>query len=149
MVLGDLFSGFRDRIRSLDKVMTQKHIEKIKLSNGLAPDVWDCSRSIAPDTDKVELYVTVTVFLDPAFFTEPIQYETTRKFFGENILFEYRNSRTFVPKDDRETIFQQLIDIFRRNVLPYLNIPDFPRQFVLSKYRDILHNPFKYRQNNE
>jgi len=129
--------------------MGQKHIEKINLSNGLVLDVMDCSRSIAPDTDKVELHVTTTIYLDPLFFTEPIQYETTRKHFGESILFEYRNSRAFVPKGDREIIFQQFIDIFRRNVLPYLSTSDFPRQFVLSKYRDILHNPFKYRQNNE
>ena len=129
--------------------MAQKQIEKIKLSNGLLLDVWDCSRSIAPDTYKVELHVTAIIHLDPLFFTEPIHYETTRKYFGESILFEYRNNRTFVPRNDREIIFQQFIDTFRRNVLPYLDTSDFPRQFVLSKYRDILQNPFKYRQSNE
>ena len=129
--------------------MTQKQIEKIELSNGLVLDVSDCSKSIAPDTDKVELYVTTTVDLDPAFFTEPTQYETTRKCFGESILFEYRNSKAFVHKNDREAVFQELMDTFRQNVLPYLHTSGFPRQFVLSKYRDILQNPFKYRQNNE
>ena len=129
--------------------MAQKHMEKIKLSHGLALDVWDCSREIAPDTDKVELYVTMTVYPDPAFFTEPLPYETTCKHFGESILFEYRNSRTFVLKSDRETVFRQLMDTFRQNVLPYLDTADFPRRFVLSKYQDILRNPFKYRQNNE
>ena len=129
--------------------MPQKQIEKIKLANGLVLDIWDCSRSIAPDTDKVELYVTTTIYLDHLFFSEPIHYETTRKHFGDNILFEYHNSRTFVPKSDSATIFQQFVDTFRQNVLPYLDTSDFPRHFVLSKYRDVLNNPFKYRQNNE
>ena len=129
--------------------MAQKQIEKINLANGLVLDVWDCSRSIAPDTDKVELYVTTTVSLDPSFFAEPIQYETTLKHFGETILFEYRNGRTFVARDDSETVFRQFMDTFRQNVLPYLNTADFPRRFVLSKYRDILNNPFKYRQDND
>jgi hypothetical protein len=129
--------------------MNQKQLEKIKLSTGLVLDVWNCSRSIAPDTDKVELYITTTIYLDPSFFAEPAQYEITRKHFGENILFEYRNGRTFVPKIDSETVFQEFIDTFHHNVLPYLNTPDFPRRFVISKYRDILQNPFKYKQNNE
>ncbi|MBN1545528.1 MAG: hypothetical protein JW902_02595 [Syntrophaceae bacterium] len=124
--------------------MPQELTEKIALGNGLTLEIWDYSRSIATDTEKVELYICASILLDPAFFPEKSQYEKTRKHCGNSLLFEYRNERTFVAKAERENVFRQFVDTFKKDALPYLSKPDFPRRFVLAKYRDIEQNPFKY-----
>jgi len=126
--------------------MSRELIETIILPNGLTLEIWDYSRSIAADTDKVELFVRTAILLDPSFFPDRSQYETTRKHLGESIPFEYRNERTFVATAQREGVFRQFVDTFKKDTLPYLSKPDFPRRFALSRYRDILNNPFKYRE---
>ncbi|HOO40502.1 MAG TPA: hypothetical protein PK425_10410 [Syntrophales bacterium] len=126
--------------------MSTELIETIELPNGLILEIWDYSRSIAIDTDKVELYIRTVIALDPSFFADERHYETTRKHMGESIPFEYRNERTFVAKAQREDVFRQFVDTFKKDTLPYLSKPDFPRRFALSRYRDIVNNPFKYRE---
>ena len=126
--------------------MPQELTEKISLANGLTLEIWDYSRSIATDTDKVELYICASVFLDPTFFSEAGQYETTRKHRGDSLRFEYRNERTFVGTAERENTFRQFVDTFKKDTLPYLSKTDFPQRFVLAQYRDIVNNPFKYRE---
>jgi len=126
--------------------MSRKIIETIELPNGLNLEIWNYSRSIAADTDKVEVYIRTTILLDPSFFPDKSQYEMTRKHLGESIPFEYRNERTFVAKAQRDEVFRQFVDSFKKDTLPYLSKPDFPRRFALSRYRDIVNNPFKYRE---
>ncbi len=126
--------------------MTREPIETIELPNGLTLEICDYSRSIAADTDKVELFVRTAILLDPSFFPDRSQYETTRTHLGESIPFEYRNERTFVATAQRKEVFRQFVDTFKKDILPYLSKPDFPRRFALSRYRDILNNPFKYRE---
>ena len=119
-------------------------IETIALPNGLTLEVWDYSRSIAADTDKVELQVRASIAIDPAFFTDEEQHRTVRRHFGDTLLFAYRNERTFVARGERENVFRQFVDTFCKDTMPYLSKPDFPRRFALSKYLDIQKNPFKY-----
>jgi hypothetical protein len=126
--------------------MSQKLIEKIALPNGLHLEIWDYSRSIAKDTDKVTLYICAPIPLEPSFFSENSQYEKTRKCLGDSLLFEYRNERSFVVQAERDQIFRQFVDIFKQDTLPYLSKPDFPRRFALSKYREIEKNPYQYRE---
>jgi hypothetical protein len=126
--------------------MSKKLIEKIALPNGLTLEIWDQSHSIAADTDKVTLYICAPIPLDSSFFSENTQYEKTRQCFGDTLLFEYRNERSFVAKADRDQVFRQFIDIFKKDTLPYLSKPDFARRYALSKYRDIEKNPYQFRE---
>jgi hypothetical protein len=125
--------------------MPQALTETISLANGMVLEIWDHSRSIAADTDKVELYICASISLMPDYFPEMAQYETARRHFGDALLFEYRNEKTFVAKAERNNVFGQFIDTFKKDTLPYLSKPDFQRRFALAKYRDITQNPFKYR----
>lgn len=126
--------------------MPQELIEKIALPNGIHLEIWDNSRSIAKDTDKVTLYICAPIPLEPSFFTDNGQYEKTRKCFGDTLLFEYKNERSFASQSERGQIFRQFVDIFKQDTLPYLSKPDFPRRFALSKYREIEKNPYQYRE---
>ncbi|MCX7634290.1 MAG: hypothetical protein N2Z74_00925 [Syntrophales bacterium] len=118
--------------------------EKIPLPNGLTMEVWDYSRKIARDTTKVELAVQMEVPFAPEYFTRPEHYEKTIRILGEKGLYEYRKERTFVKNEDKEKVFQELLDTFKRDSLPYLSREDFPRRFARSKHREIEQHWYRY-----
>ena len=120
-------------------------VEEILLANHLNVEVWDHSRLIAANTTKVELYVRMKVDLIPSFFMKPQHYETVKKVFGPQIFFEHRLEKTFVKNPEICTTFQELLDSFKKNTLPYLSNPAFSRSLALSKHRDIEKNHYKYR----
>jgi len=117
---------------------------EIRLPNGLVAEIWDGSRMIAADTASVVLVIRIPVAVKDEYFEAAAECERTRRVFGPEILFEYRNERTFVPAGEREALFEEFLDTFRKDVLPYLSKEHFPRRYVLSKHRDIVKNPWKY-----
>ncbi len=126
-----------------------KHIEKITLANGLHLDVWDASRRIAADTTKVELVIRMNLAFAADHFEDEAHYLQTRRVFGPGDAYEYRKERTFVNNAEKDLVFAELLDDFKRDALPYLAKPDFPRRFSQSKYREILRNPHQYRSRLE
>ncbi len=119
-------------------------VEKIAMPNGLTAEVWDASVSIAADTTKVELLVKIGIKLQPSYFAKYDHYEIVRKIMGPEIFFEYNRERTFVRDEEKELLFRELLDNFKRTSLPYLSKSSFPRSFALSKYVDIEKNSYKY-----
>ena len=119
-------------------------LEHIRLPNGLVAEIWDYSRMIAPDTASVVLFVKMPVEVREEYFEDAAAHRKTEKVFGSPIIFEYRNERTFVPVGEREALFDEFLANFRKDVLPYLSKDNFPRQFVLSKYREIVKDPWKF-----
>ena len=126
-----------------------KFYERIPLSNGLTVEVHDLSRPIAADTVRVELVARIPVTLNPDDFAEPSQYERTCAVFGEEIVFEHRMERSFVSSEQKDDVFRTMLETFRQALLPYLSNPKFRARFAVSKYRDILQNPYKYRQRQD
>ena len=121
-----------------------KLVEEISLANGLKVEVWDNSVSIAADTIKVELFIRSKVELKPSYFIKTEHFELVQKVLGPEIFFEYRKERPFVENKKKGAIFQELLDAFKKNTIPYLSKPIFPRNFALSKYWDIEKNRHKY-----
>ncbi|MDD5712364.1 MAG: hypothetical protein PHY31_06335 [Smithellaceae bacterium] len=119
-------------------------VEKIPLPNELELELWNLSRAIAADTTKVEALIRIKMEIRPSYFDSTEPYETTRRVFGRETFFEYRLERTFVASADKDRVFQDLWETFKKDTLPYLSKPDFPRRFALAKYREILKNPYKY-----
>jgi hypothetical protein len=122
-----------------------KLFEQIPMPNGLTAEVYDLSRPIAADTTKVEMMIKIRVELRPDYFDEPAPFEQTRAIFGPEIFFEYRMGQSFVSHKEKDTVFLTLLSTFKQDSLPYLSSPKFPARFALSKYREILQNPYKYR----
>ncbi|MBN1381237.1 MAG: hypothetical protein JXA41_06155 [Deltaproteobacteria bacterium] len=126
--------------------MDMNCVDKIPLTNGLTVEVFDLSRLIAADTTKVELLFKIEIKMDKAFFSSDDQYELTRRIFGDILYYEYKMERTFVDNTDRQTIFNEFMDTFKKDSLPYLSHKDFARRFCLSKYSDIVKHPYKYQR---
>lgn len=120
-------------------------VEEIHLANHHTVEVWNQSRLIAADTTKVELYIRMRVDLTPSFFVKPEHYETVRKVFGTQIFFEHRMERAFVKNSEINITFQELLESFKKDTLPYLSGSAFPRRFAVFKHREIENNHYKYR----
>ncbi|MDO9514794.1 MAG: hypothetical protein Q7J01_01665 [Syntrophales bacterium] len=120
-------------------------VEETALPNGLVMQVWDGSRTIAADTTKVELRITIPVTVTKEQFGEPGDFQRVVEVFGSEILYERTKERAFVNSPASGKVFDKLLEDFRRDSLPYLSRADFPACFVQSKLRDILQNPYKYR----
>jgi len=119
--------------------------EEITLPNGLVAEIWDDSRMIAADTTTVVLVVKIPVDLKQEYFEDPAACRKTATAFGSPLVYEYRNERTFVHVGEREALFDEFLAGFKKDVLPYVSKDHFPRRFVLSKYHEILKDPWKYR----
>ena len=146
-----LYCGSRLQVKikdDKDRPM-MKLYERIPLSNGLTVEVHDLSRPIAADTVRVELVARIPVMLNPDDFAEPSQYERTRAVFGEEIVFEHRMERSFVSSEQKDDVLRTMLETFRQALLPYLSNPKFRTRFAASKYREILQNPYKYRQRQD
>lgn len=119
-------------------------VKEETLPNGLIMRIWDGSRTIASDTTKVELLVTIPVAVMKEYFSDSGQFQKVVEVFGPEIVYEYTKERTFVRTPDSRKVFDELLKDFRRDSIPYLSRTDFPARFALSKLRDILQNPYKY-----
>jgi hypothetical protein len=114
------------------------------MPNGLTVEVWDKSVSIAADTTKVALLIRIPIELLPSYFAKPDHHKLVRKIIGLEVFFEYKKERTFVRDGDKNVVFQELLDHFKKNSLPYLSRPSFPASFALPKHRDIEKKSYKY-----
>jgi hypothetical protein len=119
-------------------------LEEIRLPNGLAAEIWDASRMIAADTASVVLVVRIPVAVKRDYFEEQADWEKTRRVFGSEIVFEYRNERTFVPAGERDGLFEEFLSGFKKDVLPYVSKEHFPGRYILSKHREIVKDPWKF-----
>jgi hypothetical protein len=128
-----------------EREILMKLMETVALPNGLVMQAWDKSRMIASDTTKVELRITIPVTIMKEYFSDPGYFQRVVEVFGQEILYEYTKERTFVSTPDSRKVFEELFEDFKRDSLPYLSRTDFPARFAMSKLRDILQNPHRYR----
>ena len=119
-------------------------LEEIRLPNGLVAEIWDGSRLIAADTTTVLLVVKIPVALKEEYFEDPAACRKTARVFGSPLVYEYRNERTFMSVGEREALFNEFLANFRKDVLPYVSKDHFPKRFVLSKYHEMIKDPWKY-----
>lgn len=119
--------------------------EIVKLDNGLTLEIWDESRKIAEDTVKVALTAKIKVALKPEYLPGKEQYDEVRRVFGDELLYEQRNERTFVDLKDSGAVFSQLLGDFKETALKYVSRPDFAAGLARSRFMEIQRNPFKYK----
>ena len=121
-------------------------LEEIILPNGLLAEIWDGSRLIAADTTTVLLVVKIPVAPKEEYFDDPAACRKTAKVFGSPLVYEYRNERTFISVGERDALFNEFLANFKKDVLPYVSKDHFPKRFVLSKYHEIMKDPWKYTE---
>lgn len=125
--------------------MQMKLIEEIKLNNGLNLKIFDLSRAIAADTVKVEVFFQTNISLEESYFTNTEDYTLVKNTLGCELVYEHTLERSFVPKENEDSVRDDLINTFKANSLDYLAAGNFPQKTALSKLRDIKKNPYKYQ----
>jgi len=119
-------------------------LEKIPLPNLQTIEVWDLSRPVATDTTKVELFMNMKIDIHPSYLLQSQHYERVIKVFGSELFFEHRRERTYVKNHEKDAVLHELLASFKKDMIPYLSKPMFPKSFALSKVRDIEKNRYKY-----
>ncbi|MCK9274019.1 MAG: hypothetical protein M0P57_02900 [Syntrophales bacterium] len=121
-------------------------VEKINLPNTLIVYIWDRSRKIAADTASVAIEIIVPVEIKRTFFESPQDYEVLNNIFGSHIDFKYRKERSFVRVEDKDAVFNELLEDFKKDALRYLARPNFAASLILSRLSDIKKRPHRYRK---
>jgi hypothetical protein len=111
-------------------------VEKITLPNGLVVEIYDRSRPIARDTVHVRMDVRMEVPLEERFFDDPARYRETTALVGPAPAYAYRKERTFTPAGKAREVFEELLEDFRKDILPYLGNPRFAERFARAKQRE-------------
>ena len=119
-------------------------IEEIKLANGLILKIFDLSRTIAADTVKVEVSFQTKIYLKESYFTDAQDYDQVKNTMGDELAYEHKLERSFVPQKNEDTVRDDLINTFKSNSLEYLAAVNFPKKMAMSILKDIKKNPYKY-----
>jgi hypothetical protein len=119
-------------------------IEEIILANGLKLKIFDLSRPIAADTVKVELSFQTKISLKESYFTNTQDYVQVKNITGDELAYEHKLERSFVPKENEDSVRDDLINTFKSNSMDYLASVNFPQKMALSMLKDIKKNPYKY-----
>ncbi|KFO67400.1 hypothetical protein ER57_10975 [Smithella sp. SCADC] len=119
-------------------------IEELKLANGLILKIFDLSRTIAADTVKVEISFQTKIYLKESYFTDAQDYDQVKNTMGDELAYEHKLERSFVPQKNEDTVRDDLINTFKSNSLDYLAAVNFPKKMAMSILKDIKKNPYKY-----
>lgn len=132
--------------KKASRIKGMKLIEEINLDNGLCLKIFDLSRPIASDTVKVEVFFQVKIALKESYFSNAEDYLQVKNVAGDELTYEHRLERTFVPRENEQAVRTDLIETFRNNSLGYIAAANFPSKIALSTLRDIKKNPYKYQR---
>ena len=121
--------------------MGEKLVETITLDNGIKVEIWDLSRVLAGDRWLVSLEARVDIPLVPEILPSSPEkdkfFQVLQRVFGDKIPYRYKQERHFVDQKEKDGLFQEFIDLLRRNVIPYLSHKDFAKRLALSKIREL------------
>lgn len=115
-------------------------IKTIDLENSMQLNIFDGSRKLAGDRWLVKMIARIEIPVSEVLIQDGQQSKESVdeiiKVLGEKVLFEQKRERIFVDETEKETIFEEVYDIFLNSTLTYLSNKEFPRRYVLKKYRE-------------
>ena len=115
-------------------------IKTIDLENSMQLNIFDGSRKLAGDRWLVTMIARIEIPVSEGFIQDGQQskesVDAIIKVLGEKVLFEQKRERIFVDETEKETIFEEVCDMFLNSTLTYLSNKKFPQRYVLKKYRE-------------
>jgi hypothetical protein len=126
-----------------------KIVKTIELENGLTLEICDESRKIAADAYVVIMGVRMNVQIQKhRFVAQPVSDEKIADILailGDDILYEYKSERNMIMAKEKEMVFENQVDTFVKNMVPYISKPIFPEKMILKEYRQRLEKKNKYK----
>jgi hypothetical protein len=118
--------------------MQKKLIDKIKLENGLAIELYDRSRRVAGDRWLVGFEARIDIGVKPEYFqgqgSGNPSFDSIREVLGEKITYSCEKSRQFIEETQKDKVLQGIKERFVETTLTYFSGRNFPRNMILSKY---------------
>ncbi|MBW1759755.1 MAG: hypothetical protein JRI88_05495 [Deltaproteobacteria bacterium] len=120
--------------------MKETLVKTIDLENNRKLTIYDVSRKVGADTWLVTMIARVEILINELLFNKEdrssIDLDKIRKALGEKVCFELKIDRNFINEAKKDKVFNGLCDVFLANTLSYLSHPDFPKKFVLKKFKE-------------
>ena len=129
--------------------MEKKPIKTINLKNNLILNAYDGSKKIAADRWQINLIAKIEIPIHQALagLTDQAagRIDEIKQALGANVIFEQKRTRNFIAAKEKEKNFNNLYNSFLESSLAYLSHADFPKKFVLKKYKEYLDKNKWYR----
>ena len=119
--------------------LAPRPVREIALENGATLEVLDASRPLVGDRWQVAALFRLTVPVDRALADAGAQGPdpaAVRRLVGDTVRFEKRMERIFVPNEEKDSCFDELVRRYLDGNLGYLGRPAFARNCVLRHYRE-------------
>ena len=123
--------------------MENKLVKTIGLKNNLKLKIYDRSKKMAGDRWLVSMIAQVDIPVSSVPQTlHDLQHDPDNnkdeimKLLGNTVTFEQKRERFFIDESKKESVFNEVCDLFVKSTINYLSHPDFPKKYVIIKYRE-------------
>ncbi len=114
----------------------------IELENKLTLNIFDLSRKISEDAYRVTMKAQIDMDVTEAFFTDPslkdIGFSDVVSVLGNTVSYVQTIERNFIMAENKDAVFEKLVDTFMDNLGQYIAKPRFPAKLIFKKYTDTL-----------
>ena len=115
-------------------------IKKMVLDNHLTVILMDQSKKISEDAYRVAMAAQMDIPVEKSLLIDTtlaeVAFEKVVNKLGDQVRFEYRVERNFIMEKDKDTVLQNLVDTFTKNMIGYLSKESFPGKFIVKQYND-------------
>lgn len=123
--------------------MENKLVKTIGLKNNLKLKIYDRSKKMAGDRWLVKMIAQVDIPVSsvPETLHDLQHYpdsdkDEILKLLGSVVIFEQKRERFFIDESKKESVFNEVCDHFVKSTINYLSHPDFPKKYVIIKFRE-------------
>lgn len=121
--------------------MKEISFREIDLENGHRVEILDASKKVGIDASHVKLVLRMKVPVKESLFVDDkykeLNFQDIKDKLGEEVVFEITKERNLISIDEKEKVFQSLMDTFVETSLNYLSKEDFPPKFIIKKFNDL------------
>ncbi|MCP4356277.1 MAG: hypothetical protein GY793_11780 [Proteobacteria bacterium] len=120
--------------------MKEISYREINLDNGYKVEIFDASKKIGIDASHVKLILRMNVPVVESLFKDnkykELDFKEIQNKLGDSAVFEVTKERNLINIDEKERVFQSLMDTFVETSLNYLAKEDFPAKFIIKQFND-------------
>ena len=129
--------------------MNTNIFKTIELENGLTLEIRDESRKIGADAYVVIMEARMEIQVQRDLFAaQPVsdkKFTDILEILGDDILYEYKSERNMIMAKEKDVVFENQVDTFVKNMIPYITKSIFPEKMILKEYRERVEKKNKYK----
>ncbi len=117
----------------------ERIIKRLHFDNGMEIILYDRSRQMAADRWQVELQCEAYIPVEESYWKTAAQedqhiLEGIRNRLGNRLVQTFSKKRTFVAEEEREQLFQEMVQQVYSGLMEYLKRPEFPLRLFKKQY---------------